>query len=313
MRKIILVTGSTGFIGSRLIPALEENGYDVIAALRKHDSRIKKSVQINDIGPDTDWSSALTGVDAIIHLAARVHIMKETCRDPLHEYLRINTKGTLNLANQAARAGVKRFIFMSTVGVNGRFNPAGKAFKEDDLPAPQNNYAISKYEAEKGLKKLSEETGMEVVIIRAPLVYGPNAKGNFAYLIKWMKKGFPLPLGSLTKNYRSFISVDNLVDFIILCIEHPKAAGQVFFVSDGEDLSTAELVRRIGSAMRIKVRLIPIPAWTLKVVDLILGKKEFSRRLCDSLRIDISKAKSILGWNPPISVDEGLKRAVSQK
>ena len=221
----------------------------------------------------------------------------------------MNTEGTLHLARQAAEAGVRRFIFLSTIGVNGNSTLHGKVFMPTDTPSPHDPYSMSKYEAEVGLQSIARLTGMEVVIIRPPLVYGANAPGNFGRLTRLVAKGLPLPFGSIN-NLRSFVGIDNLVDFMVTCLEHPAAANETFMASDGEDLSTPDLIRRMARAMNRPARLLPVPVWALKAVALLLGKGGAVQRLCGNLQVDISKSRTLLGWNPPVSVDEGLRRAV---
>ena len=236
--------------------------------------------------------------------------MHDTDGDPLAAYRVVNTEGTINLARQAAAAGVRRFVFISSVKVNGEETSPGQPFTEEDEPAPLDPYGISKLEAEQGLRDLATATGMEVVIIRPPLVYGPGVKANFLTMMRWLNKGVPLPFGALD-NRRSLVALDNLVDFIITCIDHPAAAKQTFLVADGEDLSTTELLRRVGRAMGKPVRLIPVPMGLLQAGARLLGKQEMARRLCGSLQVDITKARTLLGWKPPVAVDEGLRRAVA--
>jgi nucleoside-diphosphate-sugar epimerase len=236
--------------------------------------------------------------------------MKDEVADPLAEYRRVNVDGTLNLARQAAAAGVKRFIFISSINVNGEQTSPFKPFTADDLVSPNDVTGISKWEAEQGLQQLAAETGMELVIIRPPLVYGPGVKGNFASMIKLVAKGLPLPLGAI-HNQRSLVAVDNLVDLIITCIDHPAAANQVFLAGDGQDMSTTELLRGVARAMGKPSRLIPVPASLLMLGATVLGKKAMAQRLLGSLQVDISKARNLLGWEPPVSVDEGLKRCFS--
>jgi nucleoside-diphosphate-sugar epimerase len=245
----------------------------------------------------------------VIHLAARVHIMRDSADDPLTEFRRVNTEGTLHLARQATEAGVRRFIFLSTIGVNGDSTLRGKVFASTGTPTPHDPYSMSKYEAEIGLHSIARSTGMEVVIIRPPLVYGTNAPGNFGKLARLVAKSLPLPLGSIN-NLRSFVGIDNLVDFIVTCLEHPAAANETFLVSDGEDLSTPDLIRRMARAMNRPARLLPVPKSVLMAGATILGKRDMAQRLCGSLQVDISKARSLLGWVPPVSVDEGLRRAM---
>lgn len=302
----ILLTGSTGFVGSALLTALQKlPGCRVVSAVRSAASASDDVVVVGDIDGATDYSSALAGVNVVIHAAARAHIMKDEVSDPLAEYRRVNVDGTLNLARQAAVAGVKRFIFISSIGVNGNINT--RPFTENDDPNPAELYAQSKWEAEQGLWEIQRETGMQLVIVRPPLVYGPNAPGSFGSLIRWVKKGIPLPLGAV-RNKRSLVALDNLVDLIITCINHPVAANQVFLAGDGQDLSTTELLRGVAKAMGKPSRLLPVPAGFLKLAATLLGKKAVADRLLGSLQVDISKARNLLGWNPPVTVEEGLKR-----
>jgi nucleoside-diphosphate-sugar epimerase len=305
----VLITGSTGFVGRRLHARLATEGRDLRCAVRTP-SPDENSIAVGDIGPDTQWDEALHEVGTVIHTAARAHIMKDEVPDPLAEYRKVNVDGTLNLARQAAEAGVKRFIFISSIGVNG--NQSTTPFTEQDPPAPHDLYAISKYEAEQGLQQLAKETEMEVVIIRPPLVYGPNAPGNFGSLMRLVEKGLPLPLGAI-HNKRSLVALDNLVDLIITCIDHPAAANQVFLAGDGEDLSTTELLRGVANAMGKPARLIPVPAGVLMLGATVLGKKAMAQRLLGSLQVDISKAREVLGWEPVVSVEEGMAMAVKMR
>lgn len=311
--KYILITGASGFVGLALVKSLSGHSLFIprIAVRRVSYSPFvaDEIIQVSDLGFDTELGAALHGIDVVVHLAARAHIMKDDVPDPLIEYRKVNVEGTLNLARQAAQAGVKRFIFISSIKVNGEQTPLGKPFTPGEPPASNEPYGISKYEAEQGLQQLASETGMEIVIIRPPLVYGPGVKGNFATMICWINKGIPLPLGAI-HNQRSLVGLDNLVDFIITCIDHPAAANQTFLVSDGEDLSTTELLRRVGQAMGKPACLIPVPMSALKFGARLLGKQAMAQRLCGNLQIDISKAREVLGWSPPVSVDEGLRRAV---
>lgn len=308
----VLVTGSTGFVGKALIPAILFRGHHPVEAVRrtkeKPNDRVSTFV-VGNIDGTTGWYQALQSAEAVIHLAARVHVMSESDGDPLAEYRRVNTEGTLNLARQAAEVGVRRFIFLSTIGVNGNSTLHGKVFAPTDTPSPHDPYSLSKYEAEIGLHSIAQSTGMEVVIIRPPLVYGANAPGNFGKLTRLVGKSFPLPLGSIN-NLRSFVGIDNLVDFIVTCLEHPAAANETFMVSDGEDLSTPDLIRRMARAMNRPARLLPAPVWALKGGALLLGKGDEVQRLCGNLQVDISKSHTLLGWVPPVSVNEGLRRAV---
>jgi nucleoside-diphosphate-sugar epimerase len=280
-------------------------------ALRTPESRFETQQQyvVDDLTATTDWAFAAAGQQVVIHAAARVHVINETASDPLTAFQVVNVDATLNLARQAVSAGVKRFVFISSIKVNGESTEPGHAFTEADTPNLQDAYGQSKHEAEQGLRQLSADTGMEVVIIRPPLVYGPGVKANFASLMRAVQRGWPLPLGTV-HNQRSLVALDNLVDFIVTCITHPRAANQTFLVSDGEDLSTPDLIRRMARAVNRPARLLPVPVWALKAGALLLGKGDAVQRLCGNLQVDISKSRTLLGWNPPISVDEGLRRAV---
>ncbi|OGB28531.1 MAG: hypothetical protein A3F78_15440 [Burkholderiales bacterium RIFCSPLOWO2_12_FULL_61_40] len=311
---MILLTGANGFVGNALAVRLASLGLETRACIRGTAMHVGQQnhigvVRIGDLGPATDFASALPGVDILVHLAARAHVMHEKSASPLAEYRKANVDGTLNLARQAAAAGVKRFLFVSSVKVNGEHTRPGFAFTEADESQPQDAYGQSKYEAEQGLKEIAANTGMEIVIIRPPLVYGPGVKANFASLMRAVQYGWPLPLGSV-HNQRSLVALDNLVDFIITCISHPQAANQTFLVSDGCDLSTTELVRGLAQAAGVPARLLPVPVWALKMGSRIFGKADAVERLCGNLQVDISKARNVLGWTPPISVEEGLRRAV---
>jgi nucleoside-diphosphate-sugar epimerase len=311
---MMLVTGATGFVGSALVRRLVTDmpTRRLVVAVRKGGadwpSQVS-SVMVGDLGPDTDWYAALKGVKALVHSAARVHVMADSSADPLAEFRRVNVDGTLNLAQQAAASGVRRFVFVSSVKVNGEATLPGQAFTESDRPAPQDPYGQSKHEAELGLRQLAADTGMEVVIIRPPLVYGPGVKANFAALMRAVQRGWPLPLGAV-HNQRSLVALDNLVDLIVTCIHHPAAANQTFLASDGHDLSTAELVRRMALAAGVPARLWPVPVWALLAAAGALGKGAAVQRLCGNLQVDISKARSLLGWVPPVTVAEGLRRAM---
>jgi nucleoside-diphosphate-sugar epimerase len=313
--NIILITGATGFLGSALVHRLATDSPKnrQVITVRKIDKLWPDQVMpviVGDLERDTDFSTALSGIQRVVHCAARVHVMAETAEDPLSEFRRVNVDGTLNLARQAAAAGVKRFVFVSSVKVNGEKTFTGQAFSETDLPAPQDAYGQSKYDAELGLRQVAIDTGMEVVIIRPPLIYGPGVKANFAALMSAVNSGWPLPLGAVN-NKRSLVSLDNLVDFVTTCLCHPAAANQTFLVSDGHDVSTSELVRGIAQAAGVPARLLPVPLWFLRGVAGALGKSETVQRVCENLQVDITKAKQRLGWVPPVSLHDGLKRAIN--
>lgn len=309
----VLVTGATGFVGRGLCERLLQDGYAVRGAVRQiPNPKLVPDVErvvVGSLDQDVDWSSALSGVDFVVHLAARVHVMREFVVDPLAEFRKVNVTATINLARQAALAGVKRFVFISSVKVNGESTSIDRPFTAEDVPTPVDPYGISKYEAEGALTKIAEETGMELVIIRPVLVYGAGVKGNFLEFMRWLEKGIPFPLGSIS-NQRNLVSMGNLVDFILTCIKHPQAANQIFLVSDGDALSTPELFRMTASAMNKTAWLIPVPIGLLKRVGRLLGKGAYVQRLCESLRVDISKNRELLGWIPPVSVEVGLKETV---
>lgn len=311
---MILVTGATGFVGNALLRRLcsDEAPKLVVAAARSLTHVLPAGARFVEIGPhgaETDWQPALEGVGEVVHCAARVHVMNDTSSDPLAEFRRVNVEGTVNLARQAAAAGVRRFVFLSSIKVNGEFTVAGQSFTADDVPAPQDAYGISKHEAEQSLRQIADETGMEVVIIRSPLVYGPRVKANFAAMMRWLDRGLPMPLSAVTQNRRSLVALDNLVDLIVTCLHHPAAAQQTFLASDGEDLSTADLLRRMGGTMGRAARLFYVPTSCLKLAAHLVNKPGIYQRLCGSLQLDITKTRQVLGWVPPVSVNEGLRRA----
>jgi nucleoside-diphosphate-sugar epimerase len=310
----ILVTGASGFLGRAVLQRLLNN-YErpLVAAVRSAMPNLSAGVRVEsgkELGPDTCWISCIDGVDIVIHCAAQTRTRKDTSTGSLAQYREINVQGTLALADQAARVGVKRFVFISSIKVNGELTAPTHAFRADDIPNPQDAYGLSKLEAEQGLKSLAQQFGMEVVIIRPPLIYGPGVKGNFAALVNSIRKGVPVPLGAIY-NRRSFIALDNLVDFIALCADlkrSPLAANEVFLVSDGEDISTTELLRRIETAYDARARLIPIhPKWVRTVASWI-GKESVADQLLSSLVIDASKAFDLLEWIPITSMNMQLKK-----
>lgn len=304
----ILVTGANGFIGTRLCACLLERGETVRAVVRRSEADIPcgaEKVVLGTIGPKTQWVNVLEGIKVVVHLAARVHVERDIVADSIAAFRLENVDATLSLARQAVKSGVRRFIFLSSVKVNGEETPLGRPFTEGDHPAPQDAYAISKWEAEEGLRKLAAETGMEVVVIRPPLVYGAGVKANFYTMMRWLHCGIPLPLGAI-RNQRSFVSLDNLSDLIMVSLRHPAAANQTFLVSDGEDFSTPELLQRVAGKLGISVWLMPIPVWMLKVGAFFVGKQATVQRLSGSLQVDITKACSLMEWSPPQNVDEAL-------
>ena len=307
----VLVTGTTGFVGAALVSRLVDSGrFGVRTALRRESGELLVGVEqivVGDLTPNTDWQQALVGVDAVVHLAARVHVMNDTASDPLSAFRQVNVAGTERLARIAATKGVKRFVYISSVKVNGE--SCEKPFTEQSIPAPEDPYGVSKWETEQILHRVAEETGLEVVILRPPLVYGPGVKANFLSLFKIVDRGIPLPLAGIN-NQRSLIYLENLVDAIIKCIEHPNAANQTFLLSDGQDVSTPELIRMIASAMGKKPRLAPCPPVVLKFLGKLTGKSLEVKRLIGSLQIDNSKIKKVLNWQRPFTMEEGIAETV---
>ena len=305
-----LVTGANGFVGRSCFEALGQRTGDSVVGTVRSAPRVSGHVQVGDLGPNTSWRQALEGVDTVIHTAARVH-MDDRAATADAAHLTSNLDGTLNLGRQAADAGVKRLVFISTIGVNGQKTRPGVPFVGTDSPGAEGPYARAKLLAERGLAALSAETDLEVVIIRPPLVYGHNAPGNFATMLKWARSGLPLPLGGLN-NRRSMISVENLTDLIVAAATHPGAAGQILLASDGEDLSTDEWLRRIAKALGRPSRLIPVPSGLLRGGAMLLGKPDIARRLLDSLQVDIEPTRRVMNWTPPLTVDQSLALAVRQ-
>jgi nucleoside-diphosphate-sugar epimerase len=319
--KKILVTGATGFIGKKLIDRLVKLNWNVRGTVRKISSFSKKNdleyFVINDITTISDWSSILENIDCIIHCAGKSHEMKEN--NYFDCYKLINTEATKILAEQAAKVGVKRFIFLSSIKVNGeisdKFHNNKKIhskFKFNDIPDPKDFYSLSKLEAEKRLWKISSEKGLEVVVLRLPLVYGKGVKGNLMRLVKLINYNIPLPFRNI-KNQRSLIGIDNLLDLLIICINHPDASGKTFLVSDGEDLSTPQLIKFISSAMGRKTFLFPLPLFLLKFLGLIFGKRKVIDRLIESIRIDNTYTKEILNWTPKVTTEDGIRRMIQEK
>ena len=309
-RLNVFITGATGLVGHALVSNLLLDDYHVVAAVRSERSIIGTKVEtinVGDISAKTNWSSALKDIDVLIHCAARAHIMNDSVTDPLAEFRRVNTAGTLNLARQAVSAGVKRFVFISSIKVNGENTSEGKPFSPNNVFVPDDPYGLSKYEAEQGLLAIAKETEMEVVIIRPPLIYGPGVRANFASMMEWMQKGVLLPFGAIN-NARSLVALDNMVSFILHCIDHPKSANEVFLISDGEDVSTTALLRKVAKAFGKKAWLLPIPVSVMTFCAKLLGKGAVANRLFGSLQVDSSKARDLLGWKPVVTMDEQLKK-----
>ncbi|EOX4224624.1 UDP-glucose 4-epimerase family protein [Vibrio cholerae] len=304
---MILITGSNGFLGSHIVERIKGKPLILLdrGTVNKHPMCPFFQCEINSYH---DYMKALQGCQTIIHCAARVHIMDDNEADPLTLYREVNTTGTVNLAKQAIDSGVKRFIFISSIKVNGEGTLVGSPFKTEDNHAPEDDYGLSKSEAEKQLVALAKDSGMEVVIIRPTIVYGPGVKANFASLMNLVSKGIPLPFGSITQNKRSLVSINNLVDLIVTCIDHPKAANQVFLVSDDHDVSTAEMVRELAIALDKPTWQLPVPIWCYKLFGKLFGKSDIVDRLTGTLQVDISHTKETLGWKPPQTLQEGFKQ-----
>jgi nucleoside-diphosphate-sugar epimerase len=304
----VLVSGANGFIGRALCSHLSSLGHSVVPAVR-HSYGMKGE---HIVGDRASWMHALAGCSGVVHLAGRAHVMQDHETDPIQAFRATNVGTTIELANRAVEAGVRRFVFMSTIKVNGEETAPGCRFKPDDLTAPQDPYAISKWEAENGLLEIARKSGLEVVIVRPPLVYGPGVKGNFASLVCWVNSGVPLPLGAV-RNCRSMIALENLVSFAALCADadaSPNAKDQIFLVSDGEDVSTSGLLRKVAKAYGCNCRLLPLPAGLIRFVARLMSKASLADRLLGSLVIDGSKAREMLGWHPPLTMDEQLQRMV---
>jgi nucleoside-diphosphate-sugar epimerase len=308
--ELIAITGATGFIGSRLVEVLRERSIEARALSRRASS---EGFRHGDIGPNTDWREALRDVTVVIHCAARVHVMRDTVDFPLTAFREVNVEGTRRLAEAAVDAGVTRLVYVSSIKVNGELagvNTGRSPFRHDDIAAPTDDYGRSKLEAERALGEIEASSSLEVVIVRPPLVYGKGARGNFPRLVRLVKSGVPLPLASI-RNKRSLVSLDNLIDLLICCATHGDAPGNTFLVSDGIDLSTPQLVEKIAQALGTKARLWPVPSALLQAAGSVLGKSAEMQRLTESLQVQIEQTQQILGWEPPVGVEEAMKRAVA--
>lgn len=306
----VLLTGATGFVGQRLCRVLLQRGFAVRAIVRRPDAVLEaggaQQVVVKSIETQPDWRAALRGIDTVIHLAGRAHVMREDGVDPLAGYRAVNVAGTVGLAQAAAAGGVRRLVYVSSIKVNGEAT-SDAPFRAGDRPAPVDAYGISKWEAEQALRQIARDPGMEVVVVRPPLVYGPGVKGNLLTLLRWIDRGLPLPLAGC-HNRRSLVGLDNLVDLLLRCATEGAAAGQVFLAGDGEDMSTADLVRRMARALGRRPRLFAVPPALLKVAAWAAGQPGVYDRLCGSLQVDIGAARRLLGWTPPASIDEELAR-----
>ncbi|WP_175254293.1 SDR family oxidoreductase [Pseudomonas sp. BMW13] len=310
----VLLTGASGFVGRAVQARLLVDGlHRLRCAQRKAPVAPLAGVEYclaPSLEAEADWSRALADVDAVIHCAARVHVMHEQAADPLAEFRRANVEGTLRLAQQAVAAGVRRFVFVSSIKVNGEQTLPGQAYRADDVSDATDPYGISKREAEDELLALAAETGLEVVIVRPPLIYGPGVKANFLSMMRWLQRGVPLPFGAIG-NRRSLVALDNLVDLLVVCLTHPAASGQRFLVCDGEDLSTTELLRRLSAALGRTARLLPVPQALIEWAAILLGRRQLNQRLCGSLQINMDKTRERLGWVPPLSVDQALAKTAA--
>ena len=305
----LVVTGASGFVGTHLCQALQQRGMAYRAVVRSATGPKPHTVCLPSIDAHTDWTQVVQGASAVVHLAARVHQVVDSSADPLQAFRATNLHSTVQLARSAQQMGVRRFIFVSTVKVMGEQTAPGRPFRASDPAQPQDAYATSKYEAEQELKALTAGSTMELVIVRPPLVYGPGVRANFASLVRAVARGLPLPLGRV-HNQRSLVGIDNLVDLLLLCTHHPRAVGQTLLVSDGHDVSTAELVQQIAAALGRPARLLPVPVSWLRLAGRLTGREAAIQRLCSSLQVEISATCQQLGWTPPVSVAEGMRRAV---
>ena len=307
----ILLTGGSGFVGKAVLERLAAmDGVEALAALRHQPQSLPAGVSVHlfdDLGSEVAWPKQSGPFDVVIHCASRVHVMNEVAADPLAEFRKVNVQATLAFARRAAAAGVRRFVFISSIKVNGEATEPGRPYHAQDVPGPQDPYGVSKREAEEQLRQLAAETGMELTIIRPVLVYGPGVKANFHNMMRWLDKQVPLPFGAID-NRRSLVALDNLVDLIVICCTHPGAANQTFLVSDGHDVSTTELLRQMARALGKPARLLPIPASMLVLGANLLGRRALSQRLCGSLQVDITQTCSLLSWTPPVTFEQALRK-----
>jgi UDP-glucose 4-epimerase len=307
---MIVVTGANGFVGRALLSRLAQAHPGAVrGAVRSGQVSLPTGVDranVGELGPDSDWSAAVRDAEVVVHTAARVHVMRDEHSDPLSAYRRANVAATIALARQAAAARVRRLIFLSSIKVNGEETAPGRPFAASDVPAPAGAYGISKLEAEQGLHSVAKETGLEVVIIRPVLVYGPGVRANFETMLRWLDRGLPLPFGGI-HNARSLVSLTNLVDLVSRCLTHPRAAQRTFLVSDGEDLSTPALLHRAAGALGRRARLLPVPASMLQWGARLVGRPDAAQRLCGSLQVNIDATRSVLDWDPPQSIDDALR------
>lgn len=308
MTAIVAVTGANGFVGRALCQHLRARGLSV-RALTRAASEVEDAWAVGDLGPGTDWGQSLQGVDCVVHCAARVHMVQDTEPDPMQSYRRVNVEGSRSLAVAAAAAGVRRLVFLSSLKVHGERTAPGHPFTSDMIPAPEDDYGQSKWEAEQALHAVAASTGLELVVVRPPLVYGPRVKANFLKLMNAVARGTPLPLGAVD-NRRSLLALGNLTDLLFQCVEQPAAAGHTFLVSDGHDLSTPDLVRALARAMGRPVRLWPVPVAWLRMAGKLLGRSAQIDRLIGSLQVDIGHTRRVLGWTPRLTVEQGLRLAV---
>lgn len=310
----VLVTGSTGFVGKALVSRLAAEGHTVLAAARARSRSLPAGViplPMNELAGVGSVFAGDCSADVVVHTAARVHVMRDTVADPLAAFRAVNVSGSLAVAQQARATGARRLVFLSSVKVLGESSLPGRPLTIDSPPAPLDAYGQSKLEAEEALGEFCRRSGMELVVLRPPLVYGPDVSANFDRLMRAVLRRVPLPFGGIEENRRSLVGIDNLIDLILVCVRHPAAAGRAFLVCDGEDLSTAELIRRLARALGVAPRLLPVPYWALQLMGSLVGRGDTVRRLCGSLQVDISETRRLLGWSARVSVDEGLRRAAA--